>query len=193
MKTNFSKSLLAVPMLFLFSTTVQATVTSVGKVNFKNNGNIVIKANGVNDARLSTFAGIDTGGLDLLSSGDAKRGSAIQESVYVDVGYTLSFDWKWFNKEGLNSTNNDFAFIDLSLGDTDVLVDTQAANKSKGAFTWAATEAGLLTYTIATLNVNNNRASSKLVVKNFSIPEPALLGVFGLALFGFGVTRRIKK
>ena len=103
----------------------------------------------------------------------------------------------WYSDENSNSTFNDFAFVNLNLGDLNWLADTSTPDWTTGNFSWTATESGLLTYTLGVFNVNDNTVKSKLVVNNISVanpvsvPAPASLGIFAVAILGlFAVNRR---
>ena len=115
----------------------------------------------------------------------------------MDTGSVFSFDWLWYSDENSNSIFNDFAFVNLNLGDLNWLADTSTADWTTGNFSWTATESGLLTYTLGVFNVNDNTVKSKLVVNNISVsnpisvPAPASLGIFAVAILGlFAINRR---
>ena len=198
-----------VPLLFSMAT--QATVinhsasgqytssvNSIGNVQTFQDSTLIYSTNGKSDSKVSAFADLDKNAFDSMSTGNAISGSAYQNSVTVNTGSVFSFDWLWYSSESSDSYFNDFAFVNLSLGDLSWIADTSTSDWTTGSFEWTATESGLLTYTIGVFNVNDNLEKSKLIVNNFSVsapvavPAPAMLGLFALAALGFSISRRKK-
>lgn len=198
-----------VPLLFSMAT--QATVinhsasgqytssvNSIGNVQTFQDSTLIYSTNGKSDSKVSAFADLDKNAFDSMSTGNAISGSAYQNSVTVNTGSVFSFDWLWYSSESSDSYFNDFAFVNLSLGDLSWIADTSTPDWTTGSFEWTATESGLLTYTIGVFNVNDNLEKSKLIVNNFSVsapvavPAPAMLGLFALAALGFSISRRKK-
>ena len=187
----------------LFSVTAQATMmsaNSIGNVGFSNNGDLIISsAYGYSKKDVAKFTGVKKNAFDSIATGSVTSGSAYKNTVAVDAGSTFSFDWKWWSSEDSNSAYNDFAFVNLSLGDLDLLADTFTPDYTRGNFAWTAAESGWLTYTIGVFNVKDNSYYSKIAVKNInvsspvSVPSPASLGIFAVALVGLMVSRRRKK
>ncbi|WP_298940106.1 PEP-CTERM sorting domain-containing protein [uncultured Psychromonas sp.] len=205
------RKIISILVPLLFSMAAQATVMSyktsghhtsgtntIGTVKTYQDSLYIYSIDGKGDSKVSTFAGVEQGAFDSISTGNALSGSAYQNSVTVDTGSIFSFDWLWYSVEISNSFYNDFAFVNLSLGDLNWLADTSTPDWETGTFEWAATESGLLTYTVGVFNVNDDTVKSKLIVNNFSVsdpvsvPAPAMLGLFALAVLGFSINRRKK-
>ncbi|MDN2662378.1 PEP-CTERM sorting domain-containing protein [Psychromonas sp. 14N.309.X.WAT.B.A12] len=209
------RKIISILVPLLFSVAAQATVMShktsgkhtsgntigsntIGAVKTYQDSLYIYSIDGESDSKVSTFAGVEQGTFDSISTGNAVSGSAYQNSVTVDTGSVFSFDWLWYSAENSNSYYNDFAFVNLSLGDLNWLADTATPDWTTGSFEWTATESGLLTYTVGVLNVNDNAFKSKLIVNNFlvsapvAVPAPAMLGLFALAVLGFSISRRKK-
>jgi len=205
------RKIISILVPLLFSMATQATVINykasgqyasgadtIGTVKTYQDSLYIYSIDGKSDSKVSAFTGVDQGTFDNLSTGNAISGSAYQNSVTVDTGSVFSFDWLWFSSETSNSPYNDFAFVNLSLGDLSWIADTSTPDWTTGSFEWEATESGLLTYTVGVLNVNDDTVKSKLIVNNFSVsapvavPAPAMLGLFALAVLGFSISRRKK-
>lgn len=199
------RKIISILVPLLFSVTAQATMmsaNSIGNVGFSNNGDLIISsAYGYSKKDVAKFTGVKKNAFDSIATGSVTSGSAYKNTVAVDAGSTFSFDWKWWSSEDSNSAYNDFAFVNLSLGDLDLLADTFTPDYTRGNFAWTAAESGWLTYTIGVFNVNdkNKKYNSALQVNNISVsnpvsvPSPASLGIFAVALVGLMVSRRRKK
>ena len=78
----------------------------------------------VSVAALEAFLGLEAGTLAAFSGEDVTSGSAIQQTVTVAPGETLSFDFNFFTNEALeNEIFNDFSFAIVNSG-FDILADT---------------------------------------------------------------------
>ena len=194
--------LILVPLLF--SVTAQATLMSaetIGAVTTNNGSFIIDSSNGKNKNKVAQLTGVEKNAFNSIATGNVTSGSAYKNTVAVDAGSTFSFDWKWWSSEDSNSAYNDFAFVNLSLGDLGLLADTSTPDYTTGNFAWTAVESGWLTYTIGVFNVNDKKKkyNSALQVSNISVsnpvsvPSPASLGIFAVALVGLMVSRRRKQ
>lgn len=194
---------ISILVTLLFSVAAQATListNSIGYAGFSNNDNLIISSKyGYSKKDVANFTGVDKNAFDGITTGSITSGSAYKNTVAVDVGSTFSFDWNWWSNEASNSRYNDFAFVNLNLGSLDWLADTSTHDYTTGNFAWTAAESGWLTYTIGVFNVNDNSINSTLLVNNISVsnpvsvPSPASLGIFAVALVGLMVARRRKQ
>ncbi len=194
---------ISILVTLLFSVAAQATListNSIGYAGFSNNDNLIISSKyGYSKKDVANFTGVDKNAFDGITTGSITSGSAYKNTVAVDVGSTFSFDWNWWSNEASNSRYNDFAFVNLNLGSLDWLADTSTPDYTTGNFAWTAAESGWLTYTIGVFNVNDNSINSTLLVNNISVsnpvsvPSPASLGIFAVALVGLMVARRRKQ
>lgn len=194
---------ISILVTLLFSVAAQATListNSIGYAGFSNNDNLIISSKyGYSKKDVANFTGVDKNAFDGITTGSITSGSAYKNTVAVDVGSTFSFDWNWWSNEASNSRYNDFAFVNLNLGSLDWLADTSTRDYTTGNFAWTAAESGWLTYTIGVFNVNDNSINSTLLVNNISVsnpvsvPSPASLGIFAVALVGLMVARRRKQ
>lgn len=183
---------LLIPSLFAFTGVSQATVMSIGDVLVDADTYTINTAEGVSTSNVEQFVGLSSGTLNFLADGTAKEGSAITDSVLVNIGDTFSFDWIWNTNEivKFKKKYNDYSFVSLSLDGIDVLADMSTENNTGGHFSWTALSKGELTYGIGVMDVNDTTVDSWLVVNNIKVPEPALFALFGLALVGFGFRRQ---
>jgi VCBS repeat-containing protein len=98
------------------------------------------------DAEIETFLGLDSGVLDAAGNGDATEGSAVQTSVFLKAGETLTFDYLLATEDAAPS--NDFAFLTItSTASVEDLADIELANTTGGSTDWqsfsfTATDAG---------------------------------------------------
>ncbi len=81
---------------------------------------------GVSGSSLASFLGVSLASLDLLASGTpVGTGSALNQTISVAAGDTLSFDWNFATNEPTpNATRNDFGFVTFSVGGSTLLADT---------------------------------------------------------------------
>jgi len=172
----------------------------------------------VSPTDVANFAGVTVAALEPLSVGaggatnlfSSGEGSAIKQSITVNAGDTLSFDWQFLTNEGVGSSNfSDFAFVVID-GVPTKLVDINDLGLFGGSgspfnnetefntFTHVMAGAGTFDLVIGigdqgdTLNGNN----SHLLLDNFrltttAIPEPASLGL--LAMGSLILLRRSNK
>ncbi len=112
-------------------TVVEQIIYGVAPTEGSNQLRISTESGAVTDQELETFAGLSQGTLDQLIGANAIQGSAVQITVTVKAGDTLTFDWNfvsreyWWNKGNIQlaSLYKDFAFV--SIGSQIVkLVDT---------------------------------------------------------------------
>lgn len=131
----------------------------------------------VSDAELETFLGLEAATLDNLGNGEATEGSAIQQTVTVEAGDLLTFDWNFLTNEGTPSSFNDFSFVSLTPDSTSELADTNDTfvlsdtplNEETGfqTFTYEFQSSGTFTVGAGVVDVSDNIVASALVLDNF--------------------------
>lgn len=157
---------------------------------------------------LEAFLGLAPGTLSTFSSEDVIQGSAIQQTVTVAPGETLSFDFNFFTDEiDAGDFINDFAFAIVN-STFDVLADTFSPLAPSPTIFFDETgfqtflEGPFIlgdTFTVAfgVVDVDDDIVTSALLVdaSATAIPEPGTLSLLGLTLIGLGavVRRRSRK
>jgi len=138
----------------------------------------------VSDADMETLLGLNAGDLDALGTGNATEGSVIQlESLTVQAGEVLSFDWNFLTNETASSLYNDFGFVFISDGNLSGLADTSsgftrfggsyAVETGYGTFTHEFTQSGSYTVAVGVMDVQDTGVDSALLLDNFVL-APAL-------------------
>jgi hypothetical protein len=143
-------------------------------------------AGSVTDTQLENFAGLSTGALDnLLNGKNATEGSIITQTITVNAGDTLQFDWNYFTQEGFNSFYSDSAFISISntsMEYVEKLADTSSQLTSLSApsygmitgyqtFSYQFSQSGTFTLGVGILDAIDTAVDSALVVDNFTITK----------------------
>ncbi|HND25558.1 MAG TPA: hypothetical protein PLN96_15165 [Zoogloea sp.] len=136
------------------------------------------------------FAGLGLGALDPDPANGiwAFEGSVLKQSLTVNAGDMLSFDWQFASQEDPLSGMNDYAFVVLDgvltrLGDV-------LGGPSGGHFSTALGSAGAMQLAFGIVDVNDYVGTSTLVLSNVridaasAVPAPGTLalGLGGLAL-----------
>jgi hypothetical protein len=152
---------------------------------------LVSNASGVSTSTLESFLGVTPGSLNGLGNGTVVNGSAIQQTVTVAAGLTLTFDWNFLTNETIGSiTFDDFAFISLApvsgAGTLQTLARVRdssfiVAPSSTGfghmtgfhTFTYTFTAGGTFTLSVGAVNVGDSGTASAVLVDNFQLGEPS--------------------
>ncbi|MHC5916737.1 MAG: PEP-CTERM sorting domain-containing protein [Nostoc sp.] len=193
-------------------TTGQATVedSSFGVTPTDGNYQSILEtlndSTGVSGSDLETFLELSPGSLG------AEEGTAIKQTVNINAGDILTFDWNFLTDQDPDATYNDFAFF--SLGNiTNQLADTNSPFTIFTSFSRLSKETGYQpysykfqiagTYTLGfgVVDIGDDTVNSALLVDNIqltktvtSVPEPStILATFITLLFGFTRKRQIKK
>ncbi|MCL1474338.1 S8 family serine peptidase [Argonema antarcticum] len=136
----------------------------------------------VSDAELETFLELTAGSLDDLGNGNATEGSAIQQTVTVEAGSQLTFDWNFFTNEGTPSIYNDFAFISIASDGANTLASTNSdfvpssapsffEMTDFGSFSYTFTNAGTYKVGVGVVDVTDSVVDSGLLIDNFSLTD----------------------
>lgn len=130
------------------------------------------------------------------------EGSAIKQTVNVQAGDVLSFDWNFLSND---SSNLDYGFVMLDgvtkLADTTAsLVNSSTAfSQETGfqSFTHTFDSAGSYSLALGVIDAGDFNASSALLVDNVqveSVPESrGVVGVLALGVLGMGATLKQKR
>ncbi len=136
----------------------------------------IIGSSNPSDSDIEFFLGISTGTLDLLTGVDATNGSAIQTTIYLTAGQTLSFDYRFATSDYLTPTiqYNDFAFYSVAPSTAKVLADVFSAGSYTGDTGWnkatyTATSAGDYVVGFGVMNGVDTVVPSQLFVDNLLI------------------------
>ncbi|OCQ91614.1 hypothetical protein BCD64_11385 [Nostoc sp. MBR 210] len=169
---------------------------SIGNVNLSDEQAALLTDGGVSDTHLESFLGLAPGTLDAFNSQNVNNGSAIKNTLTVQAGDVLTFDWQF--QAGDYLPYNDFSFysIGTSLNRlADVLqVGNFGQTASRTAYTF--TTGGTYTIGFGVVNTFDRFLGSNLTVRSSGsdepVPEPATI-VGSLAAGAFGVALRYKK
>ncbi len=136
----------------------------------------------VPESQLETFLGLQQGDLASLNNGPVMNGSAIEQTISVQAGATLSFNYTFMTNEPLSgglAQINPFAFITAApLSDfADVfspLVPSPspvpfASWTGNTSFSETFTTAGTYSLGIGVVNVTDNMFTSGLLLDNFQL------------------------
>jgi hypothetical protein len=156
------------------------------------------------DSDIETFLGLVVGTLDGLITEDVIAGSAIKQTITVSDGDVLTFDWNFLtnevgegDEEDEGDDVQDFAFVSLSSGYTDILADvlfsifmpsSTTFNDETGfaAFSYTFTTGGTFTLGFGVMHADDNEVDSGLLLDNVTIiPEPATIGLLALGSLAF--------
>jgi hypothetical protein len=159
---------------------------------------------------LASFLGITAAQLQstVPSGGNPTDGSGIKQTVSVNAGDTLSFQWNFLTNEAPgDSTFNDTGFVTItpSANPAQTLASTLSSlvagsdgfTSQTGFKTFSFTfpTSGSFTIGVGAVNVTDTAVQSALLVDNFQIteavPEPSTLLLLGAGVVGLmGYARR---
>jgi len=135
----------------------------------------------VTDSDLEEFLDLVPGSLDGLVGGDATEGSVIKQTITVEAGDVISFDWNFLTNEGTPSaTFNDSAFLNFN-GFTFELADTGAnfvdapdvdqfsEQTDTQTLTFSVANAGTYTIGFGVVDVGDEIVDSGLAIDNVAI------------------------
>lgn len=172
----------------------------------------------VSAAALATFLGVTEAQIEAALGIDATEGSGIRQTVTVNAGDVLTFQFNFITNEATPGVN-DTAFVTIvpSVGSPVVeLADTNSAGfvlapgtlpaeppfssptEMTGfrTFSFTFTTGGVFTIGVGVVDAGDTLVTSALVVDNFQIvaavPEPASLTLLGLGAAGVVGYRRRK-
>lgn len=160
---------------------------------------------GVAVGALEAFFGLAAGDIDsVLTTGTATVGAGFQQTITVQTGDLLRFNWNFTTSEGPNDpTFNDGSFVVIS-NTADLLADTFFVPLNPGGlnletgyqeFQFIFPFEGTYNVGVGTVNVGDASFNSVILADNFSISTPAppalLLGLVGVP--ALAVIRRRRK
>ncbi|MEX2672712.1 MAG: PEP-CTERM sorting domain-containing protein [Phycisphaeraceae bacterium] len=142
------------------------------------------------------FLGLSVGMLDDLTPEEPTQGSAIRQSLNLNAGEFITFDWNFLTDEGFESEFNDFAIVTLVNMTTSavVLADTFNPDLPGGSSSNYFAETGYESFALpavattdeyllgfAVLDATDFSVSSALLIDDVQVvPEPTTLGMVGL-------------
>lgn len=139
---------------------------------------------------LEDFAGLSLGALDPDPAAGtwAFEGSALRQTLTVQAGDSLSFDWTFASNEDPLTGMNDYAFV--LIGDVLTVLGDVAGGATGQHFSYAFSSAGNVKLVFGVVDINDYVGTSRLgidavrVEASQSVPEPGTLalGLGGLLL-----------
>ena len=139
---------------------------------------------------LEDFAGLALGALDPDPAAGtwAFEGSALRQTLTVQAGDSLSFDWTFTSNEDPLSGMNDYAFV--LIDDVLTVLGDVAGGATSQHFSYAFSSTGSVKLVFGVVDVNDYVGSSRLGIDAVrldapqSVPEPGTLalGLGGLLL-----------
>ncbi|WP_103124486.1 PEP-CTERM sorting domain-containing protein [Nostoc cycadae] len=156
----------------------------------------IISGGGVAETAVESFLGLASGALDTLNSQNVNNASAIKNTITVQAGDVLTFDWQF--KAGDYLPYNDFSFYSIGTSLNKLADVRQVGNfgqtSSQTAYTF--TTGGTYTVGFGVVDIFDQYLASSLTVRtsggNEPVPEPVTI-IGSLAAGVFGVALRHKK
>ncbi len=132
---------------------------------------------------LEDFAGLPLGALDPDPAAGtwAFEGSALQQTLTVQAGDSLSFDWTFASNEDPLTGMNDYAFV--LIGDVLTVLGDVAGGATGQHFSYAFSSAGNVKLVFGVVDINDYVGTSRLgidavrVEASQSVPEPGTLAL----------------
>jgi VCBS repeat-containing protein len=126
----------------------------------------MLGGNGASAAQLEKFLGLDAGKLSQIGGNTVTNGSAMKETVHLEAGQTLSFDFYFDGNDYL--PYNDFAFVQDPDGHISQLsnIATVGTNGDSGWLThsFTAQHTGDFTIAVGAVNVRDTAGSPILYI-----------------------------
>lgn len=152
----------------------------------------------VSDTAIENFLGLDFGAIDGVGNGNAIEGSALQlDTITVQAGDVLSFDFNFLTNEVTPTFFNDFSFVSITSSPVEELADTNSSFVSSltnffeetgyTTFLYQFPEAGTYDVGIGVVDLIDSVVSSGLLVDNLRVisGEEVMVGTDGAdSLFG---------
>ena len=132
---------------------------------------------------LEDFAGLSLGALDPDPAAGtwAFEGSALRQTLTVQAGDSLSFDWTFASNEDPLTGMNDYAFV--LIGDVLTVLGDVAGGATGQHFSYAFSSAGNVKLVFGVVDINDYVGTSRLgidavrVEASQSVPEPGTLAL----------------
>ena len=156
---------------------------------------------GASEADIEDFLSLSSGSLDALGNGNATAGSAIRlDSITVEAGEILSFDWNFLTDEFTPTFFNDFGFV--VIGEASTLANTNdiftlspsSFNEETGyqQFEFTFDTAGTYDIGFGVIDVGDTVVDSGLLVDNIRLFSEIVGTDAGDNLNGSGADERIR-
>ena len=150
------------------------------------------------DAAIENFFGLNNGSIDGVGNGNATQGSAIQlDSITVEAGDVLSFDFNFLTNESTPTFFNDFSFVSINPNPVEELADTNSSfvtsltnfneETDYATFIYEFPQAGTYEVGIGVVDLIDTIVDSGLLVDNLRVipADQVILGTDGSeSLFG---------
>lgn len=156
----------------------------------------IISGGGVADTAVESFLGLASGALDTLNSQNVNNASAIKNTITVQAGDVLRFNWRF--QAGDYLPYNDYSFYSIGTSLNKLADVRQVGNFGQTASQTAYTFTTTGTYTVGfgVVDIFDQYLASSLTVRtsggNEPVPEPVTI-IGSLAAGVFGVALRHKK
>ncbi|MBE9208705.1 PEP-CTERM sorting domain-containing protein [Nostoc sp. LEGE 06077] len=175
----------------------------VGNFNLSNQQAGLSSDGGVADTAVESFLGLANRALDTFNSQNVINGSAIKNTITVQAGDVLRFNWRFQTDEYLSSlVYNDFSFYSIGTSLNRLADVRQVGNFGQTASQTSYTFNTAGTYTIGfgVVNTLDRFLGSSLTVRTSSsagsepVPEPmTIIGSLTAGAFGVALRRKRKQ
>jgi len=161
------------------------------------NGQAFLSSNGIDKTNLQTFLGLNPESLDALNNINVTIGSAIKQTVTVNTGDILTFDWVFKAEDYLPF--DDFSFYTIGssiykLADVSTVGDY---GQKESTTSFSVQSPGTYTIGFGVVNALDFGLSSNLKIDNVKVkpvPEPlTILGSLAAGSFGVALRRKYNK
>ncbi|MCC5635478.1 PEP-CTERM sorting domain-containing protein [Nostoc sp. CHAB 5844] len=171
----------------------------IGNVSFSsNNQQATLSSGGVADAAIESFLGLANGALDAFNSQNTISGSAIRNTIAVEAGDVLRFNWQFLAGDYL--PYNDFSFYSIG-SSLDKLADVQLVGnfgETASQTSYTFTTGGTYTIGFGAINTLDESLASELIIGGSGdsepVPEPiTIIGSLTAGAFGVALRRQKKQ